>query len=115
MSIAMWTSGANPEEIADWLISQQPSCPVSLSDQVFAVRGLGMYHRGGILDVALPSTSKSPGPAADEGWFRRNAHKVRPLQPDHPLAGSFATVIDDIRALPETTITRTRLVAPPAV
>ncbi len=113
-SITMWMAGADPQEIADWLQSQQHTCTVDLSDQVAAVRGLHMYHRGGVLDVALTATTKSAGPGANEDWFKRNAHKVRAMQPDHATDASYAEVLDDRRALPATT-ERTFLVPPPAV
>ena len=66
-------------------------------------------------EVLSPLRSSFPSSGANDGWFRRNAHKLRPMHPDHPLAASFDTLIDDIHALPETTLERTRLMPPPAV
>jgi hypothetical protein len=51
-SLVMWTAGADPEEIAEWLENHREDCPVPLDDQIFAVRGLKPYRRGGILDFA---------------------------------------------------------------
>jgi hypothetical protein len=65
-SILMWTSGADPQEIADWLETKQGDCPVSLRDQIFAVRGLGPYRRGGALDGFRLSTVVSESTIAPQ-------------------------------------------------
>lgn len=48
MSIAMWTAGSTPEDIATWLESKQYGCIVNLRDQLFAVRGLKPYRHEGL-------------------------------------------------------------------
>jgi hypothetical protein len=63
----------------------------------------------------LRSSFRSSG--AGEDWFKRNSAKILAMkQHDRaPVEASFATVLEDIRALPETTFERTRLMPPPAV
>jgi hypothetical protein len=65
-SLVMWTAGADPKEIAEWLETQQDGCVVNLQDQIFAIRGLPPYKRGGVLDglnLNPARSSLSPVPA----------------------------------------------------
>jgi hypothetical protein len=62
----------------------------------------------------VPLRASYPTPeSAGEDWFKRNAHKILAMKKPHESATSFATVLDDIRSLPETTVSRP--VPPPAV
>ena len=86
-SLVMWMAGAEPDDIADWLVTRQDGCIVNLREQVLAVRGLKKYRRGGFTpELALPALP--PGRGANDEWFRANSHKIVAAQADYVLDDS---------------------------
>lgn len=65
MSLTMWTAGADPREIAEWLDTQRHTCPVSLDSQIAAVRGLAPYHRSSPIEPVIEHLAPPVEPLPD--------------------------------------------------
>lgn len=65
-AIHSWSCGADPQDVAEWLLSQQDRCPVPLGDMAFALRGLKPFRHDSALVTVTPVAACAPVNVTDE-------------------------------------------------